>query len=209
MHGRRSDPLLLIGKISFGEEHSMREKSKHIRQNTRKRTRRLAICAILSAIGVILLYLGALIEVLDLSVVVIASLVCILAVLEMGGAWPWMIYGVVSILSLVLLPQKNPAILFLLFGGYYPILKAYYERLIPPVSWLLKFVNFSLALGGVLFLSKKVLLLPDLALLDHPLGIAVTLVVGDAVFLLYDIALTRLITVYLRIYREKLRIRNW
>ena len=187
----------------------MREKSGNIRRRSQKRTRRLAICAILSAIGVILLYLGAIIEVLDLSVVVIASLVCILAVLEMGGAWPWMVYGVISILSLVLLPQKSPAAIFLIFGGYYPILKAYYERLPQLVSWLLKFVNFNAALAAVLFLSKKILMLPDLALLDHPLGIAVTLMVGNVVFLLYDIALTRMITAYLRIYREKLRIRNW
>ena len=107
------------------------------RNQTRIRTRRLAISAILAAIGVVLLYIGALIEVLDLTVVVFASFVCVLAVIEMGGVWPWLIYATVSVLSLVLLPQKAPALLFLLFGGYYPILKACFERWCPRIiAWI-------------------------------------------------------------------------
>lgn len=177
-------------------------------KRTRKRIRRLAVSAILAAMGVVLLYLGALIEVLDLSVAVLASLVCVFAVIEMGGAWPWMIYFVVSILSLVLLPQKTAAAVFALFFGYYPILKAYFERLKPIFSWVLKFLIFNVILTCGYFTVKALFGFPDAVWLETAWGGAALYVLGNATFLLYDFALTRLISAYLRKLRDRLRIRN-
>lgn len=173
-------------------------------ETRRKKTRRLAICAILSALGVVILYLGALVEVLGLSVAAIASLLCVLAVLEMGGAWPWLIYFVVAILSLVLLPVKSAAVIFALFAGYYPILKAYYERLRPIVSWILKMVNFNVALAVLLWLS--LLFTPEAV---APILVVAMVFLGNAFFVLYDIALTRLISMYLRKLRGRLGIKKW
>lgn len=179
------------------------------RKRMRTRTRRLTVSAILAAVGVVLLYLGALIEVLDLSVVVLASLVCVFAVLEMGGAWPWLVYAVVSVLSTVLLPVKTPAVLFLLFGGCYPIVKAYYERLPRVVSWLLKVVSFNLALTLFMVAARWLLGLTDVTYFDTPLWTVLTYLAGNAVFVLYDVALTRLITAYLRVWRDRLHIRRF
>ena len=170
----------------------------------KRRTRRVAICAILSAMGVVILYLGALIDVLDLSVAVIASLLCVFAVIEMGGAWPWLIYAVVSVLSLVLLPQKSPAVVFALYAGYYPILKAYLERLPRVLSAVLKIAAFNLAFSALIFAMKYLLALPDsgaeFSLLVYALG--------NLTFILYDIALTRVISAYFRVFRARLHIKN-
>jgi hypothetical protein len=43
----------------------------------------------LSALGVVLLYIGSLVEALDLSAAVLASLACIIAVIEYGKGAPW------------------------------------------------------------------------------------------------------------------------
>lgn len=175
-------------------------------EKRRKKTRRLAICAILSALGVVILYLGALVEVLDVSAAAIASLFCVLAVIEMGGAWPWLIYFVVSILSLVLLPVKSSAVLFVLLLGYYPILKAYFERLRLLVSWVLKLVTCNVALAAILLLSR--ILVSETVSLD-PWYYVGLYALGNAVFVLYDLALTRLISTYLRRLRGRLGIKNW
>ena len=47
----------------------------------RKRTKNLTICAMLCALGVILMTVGAFIEVLDLSTAALASLLCIFVVI--------------------------------------------------------------------------------------------------------------------------------
>ena len=67
----------------------------------------MTLCAVLSALGVVLLYLGSFIEVLDLSVALLASLAIVVLVIERGGAYPMMTYGVTALLSLLLLPNKN------------------------------------------------------------------------------------------------------
>lgn len=175
-------------------------------QKSRKRTRRLAISAILSALGVVILYLGAIVEVLDLSVAVIASFLCVLAVLEMGGVYPWLIYAVISILSLVLLPLKTASVVFVVFAGYYPIVKAYYERLGTILSFTVKLVHFNVALTVLLLVSK--LFVPDFSEMG-PLLYAASYALGNLFFILYDIALTRVISLYLRRLRDRLRIKGW
>ena len=81
-----------------------------MRDRIRKRTKYLTVCAMLCALSVIILSLGSLIEVLDISVAVFASLLCIYAVIEIGGAYPWLVWLVTSVLALLLLPQKTPAL---------------------------------------------------------------------------------------------------
>ena len=73
-----------------------------------QKTRRLTVCAVLCALNLVIMYFGSVIEVLDLTASVVASLACVFAVIEMGGRWPWLIYAVTGVLSLVLLPlQRN------------------------------------------------------------------------------------------------------
>ena len=95
------------------------------RKNT---TRDLAVCAMLSALGVVLLYLGSFVEIMDMAMAAIASFAVIITVIEYGKGAPWAVYGVTSILSLILLPQKTPAAFYALFFGFYPIIKEKIER---------------------------------------------------------------------------------
>ena len=89
----------------------------------------------LSALGVVLLYIGSLVEALDLSAAVLASLACIIAVIEYGKGAPWAVYGVTSVLSLILLPVKTPAAFYAIFFGFYPILKEKIERRPRLLQW--------------------------------------------------------------------------
>ncbi len=162
----------------------------------RKRTKYLTVSAMLSALGVILMALGGLIEVLDLSAAVLASLFCVYAMIEMGGAYPWGIWLVTSLLSLILLPQKTPAVFYTLFLGYYPILKAYLERLPRWVGWILKLVVFHAALG-LIYLVLKLFLPSTLETLAGGWMIAAIYGLSLICFVIYDIAVTRLITFYL------------
>ena len=158
----------------------------------------------LSALGVVLLYIGSLVEALDLSAAVLASLACIIAVIEYGKGAPWAVYGVTSVLSLILLPVKTPAAFYAIFFGFYPILKEKIERRPRLLQWVIKEVifNVSLVIMGfaVYFLSTT----GDNLLLESPLIIAATVVMAELAFVLYDIALTRLISFYIIKLRNRL-----
>ncbi|MBR6709155.1 MAG: hypothetical protein IKL84_05700 [Clostridia bacterium] len=172
------------------------------KSNVKTATRRLTAGALFTALGVILLWLGAVVEVLDLSLAAIASLLTVIGVIEFGGAFPWLVWGATSLLSLLLLPVKFPALLYALFAGIYPMIKASCEKLRPLFAWPVKLSAFNTALLALIVLANFVLGLPDT-------GLAFTIPVfalANATFVLYDVALSRLILLYLIKLRRKLRL---
>ena len=177
---------------------------KNMNESNAQRTKRLAVCAMLSALGVVILGIGSLVSVMDISMAVIASLFCVFAVIEYGGASPWLIFVVTGVLSL-LLPQKAPAAMYLLFFGYYPIIKEKLEKKKKAVAWILKEAIFQVALAVMLLLYHFVFLSPGTT---PPWTMYVLLaVIAEVVFPIYDIALTRLITLYLFQLRKRFRIK--
>lgn len=162
----------------------------------------MVLAAVLSALGVVILLVGSLVQVLDISMAVIASLLVVFAVIELRGPYPYLVYAVTSVLAL-LLPMKSAAIVYLLFAGYYPIIKAAVEgHLSRTLAWVVKLLVFNLVLG------VAVLLVVWLAFAEIPpewVKYWWLLLVLEPVFVLYDIALTRLITVYVLRLRQRLR----
>lgn len=170
-----------------------------------KKTRKIAIAAILSALSVVILLLGSIITVLDMTAVALASLLIMLAVIEIGGAYPYLIWLVSGVLSLLLLPDKFGAVLYFAFGGIYPIFKAMFERLHYIVTWVLKFSCFNVMLIIMIIVIKFVLGLPDT-------GLGFTLPVFalcNFTFFVYDIATTQLVTLYLVKFRKMLGLKNF
>lgn len=167
----------------------------------------LTVSAMLCALSVIILGLGAVIEVLDISVAVIASLFVVYAIIEIGGAYPWLIWIVTSIIALLLLPLKTPVLFYALLTGYYPILKQKIERRMARVpAWTTKMGVFVLSLA--LIIAMAWLFAP--ALLETTGGwimVAATLALGVVAFILYDFCLTRLIAVYFAKLQKRFRIK--
>ncbi len=169
------------------------------RNQRRQRTKRLAICAMLSALGVVILYFGALLEIFELCVVGLAAMLMVPVVIEYGRGYPWGIYLTTTALSLLLLPQKMPGVVYLLFG-FYPIVKAYLERLPRWICFICKQGIFILIEAAVVVASNLILGVEDM-----PLWYDASLVLlGYATLVLFDIALTKLITLYMRKYRDRL-----
>ena len=86
--------------------------------------------------------------------------------------------------------------IYALFAGYYPILKAVFEKHLPRgVALLCKVVVFNAGLALAVFLALKFFT----PAADSAFGWKYwLLLIGTPVFLLYDFALTRLITFYLQ-----------
>ena len=166
-------------------------------------TRQLTACAMLVALGVVLLWIGSVLEVAEISMAVVASLLCIIAVIEYGGSWPWLVFAVTSVLSLVLLPNKGTAVTYALFFGYYPIIKEKLERHTRVRRWVEKELIFNAAMVALLA-AWRYLLFPTANRMPLVMGLLV-IVVFEAVFVLYDVALTRLISLYLFRLRKRFR----
>ena len=170
-----------------------------------KNTKKIALASILSTLGVIVLLLGSIFTMLDLTMVAIASLLVVMAVIELGGWYPYLVWLVTGTLSALLLPSKFAAILYIIFGGIYPILKSMFERLHFVVSWILKLSYFNSMLTLLIFLCNFVFKLPDTELSYNWL----VYLACNGVFVLYDIAASEMIMLYLVKIRKMLGLGNY
>ena len=174
------------------------------RKDLRRRTVALTVSAMLSALGVVLLALGSLLETIDLSVAALASFFVIYAVIELKGAYPWMMWIVTSGLAWLLLPQKSPALFYTLIG-FYPILKEKAERLRPVLSWVIKLVCFHLFTALAYLGFRFLLTTPDLE--TRVWMLALLYLLALICFILYDIALSRIISFYFSKLRSRLGLK--
>lgn len=167
----------------------------------------LTVSAMLSALGVVMLGLGAVIEVLDITVAIMASLLVTYAVIEIGGPYPWLIWIVTSTVALLILPLKTPVLFYALLAGYYPILKQKIEKKMARLpAWALKFGILVASLA--LMWAAMWLFAP--ALLETSGGwlmIAATIVLGIIAFVLYDFCLSRLIVLYFVKFQKRFKIK--
>lgn len=162
----------------------------------------------LVALGVIFLGIGSLLEVLDISMAVIASLCVIIAVIEYGKSAPWLVYAATSVLSFILLIHNPlPAIFFSLFFGFYPILKEKLERKPKVISWLLKEIIFNVCLAAILLIYFLLFTPTSSYNIPLPWLIVLAILLCEAVFILYDIALTRMITFYVIKLRHRFKFK--
>ena len=168
-----------------------------------KNTRRLTFCAVCVALGVIILMLGAFVEVLDLTAGAFAGMIAVLVVIELGGKWAWPTFVATALLGLLLLPAKLPVVFYILLGGWYPIVKEKIEKIkVKPIGWLIKIALLNVAFALAMTVSKYVLMLPG----ETPWMTVVLALAMNVAFVLFDIALTRIISLYIFKLRARLRI---
>ena len=167
--------------------------------------RKLALSAILSALGVALMFAGSVAQVLDLTGAAVASVIVIYAVIELGGVWPYLIFAVTGGLALLLLPDKFAAVAYVLFIGYYPIVKSAAERKLPRIAaWILKFALLNAALTGIIAAMRFLFHSAETEISFTPLVYALC----NVAFLVYDIALTRLISFYYARLQKRFRFKK-
>ena len=159
---------------------------------------KIALGGLLTALGVVLMFLTGLIPIGTYALPAIAGVLLIVAVIEIGAKWAWMIYAAVAVLSLLFAADKEAALLVVLFFGYYPVLKSFLERISNKVlSWISKFAVFNVAVVACFFLAVNFLQLPEDSFTVFGIYLPwVFLILGNAVFLIYDIALSGLVATY-------------
>ena len=165
--------------------------------------KKISFSSILCALGVVILFLGSVIEVMDISVAAIASFLIIVSMIEMGGYMPPLVYLATSTISFLLLPTKTVVLIYVLFFGFYPILKKYLEMLPPLISWLSKLFVFNVVITVYYFFAKE-LLFPGV----ENLSIYIILFLNFTLFL-FDFTLTLFVTAYVRRFRKLLRIHRY
>ena len=151
----------------------------------------MAMGGVFAALAVVIMSLGTIIPVAT-YVCPVACMLLLQMVLKITGTrlgWAW--YGAVSILSLLLAPDKEAAAVFLAVG-YYPIVKPKLDK--RKGKWLWKGLFFNLVILALYWLLLKVIGMERLVEEFSGMGIAMTavlLLLGNVTFFLVDHLLSK------------------
>ena len=148
-----------------------------------RQSRQMALGGMLTAVSVVIMCLGSVIPINTYVCPVLCILVTRPVLDRCGRRIGWCYYLATAILSLLLAPDREAALVYA-FLGYYPMIRPFFERL-GPVKGMAKLVFFTLAGAaayGVLLLVMGV----GAAMNEGWLLTAVTVILWDVLFLLVD-----------------------
>lgn len=144
-----------------------------------------------------------------------AGILIMFTIIELDKKWAFGIYIAVSILSLILLPNKEAAVFYACFFGHYPIVKAILEgRNMPRVpEWIIKIIIFNASVLAAAFIMVKVFGMPLAELLGTEgetawwvrFAVPITLAIGNITFIAFDYLLTISVAVYLNKWQKRFR----
>lgn len=155
-------------------------------------TKKVALGGLLVAVAIVIMCLGGLIPLATFICPMLCALIQFVVLRFCGKKLAWAWYGAVSILSILLAPDKEAAYVFVLLG-YYPIMKPWLDRC--KLSWLWKLLYFN---GAVLLLYAVALRILGLneVMQEYEalgtIGLVICLLLANATFLLLDKLLTML-----------------
>lgn len=175
----------------------------------KRRTKTLALCGVLAALAVALLFLGGALPFAAIACPVLASLVLIPVYAESGWKWGLAWYLTVALLGMLLAPDKEAAVLFVFFG-YYPMLRKWFGRLrSKTLKWAVKLLYVNLAVAAayalMIFVLRMEAVAQEYAQMQRILLIAL-LLLANLSFVIYDLLIGRLEIYYHVRLRPKLNI---
>ena len=94
-----------------------------------KNSTRLAVCSLSAALGVLMLFLGGITMVLAYAAPMFLGLLAIMLKRTFDTKSAWITYIATSILSFILVTDKECMMMYVIFFGYYPIVRDYFEKI--------------------------------------------------------------------------------
>ena len=148
----------------------------------RQSAKRMAFCAVMAALCVVLMLLGAVLELGMYAAPLFAGLCLVPVGNRFGRKYQWLTYAATSVLCLLLIPNPEEVLFFIGLFGWYPLIRPELETLPKWLAATVKFVGFNF-----LIVAMESLVLAVLAPEVLEPGYAwFLLALGNLTFFLYD-----------------------
>lgn len=172
-----------------------------------KKSQKVALCGMVAALCTLLMFMTGVFPFATYAMPALAGLLMVTVAVETGASWAFTLYAAVSILSVILTPDKEAMLMFIMFFGHYPITKFWLEKIkFKPLSWLLKIICFNFCIVVAYIVVIFVFQMPDILTEFGDFGkysVLIMLGLGNVLFFVYDFALTQIMSVYILIFRPK------
>ena len=142
----------------------------------------------MTALTVVLMILGAVLELGMYACPLLAGVFFILVGEKYGRKYHVMLYAVSAVLCFLLVPNIEQNLIFAGFFGWYPIVRPGLQKLPKILSWIVKFGIFNGVVLAIEWLVMRILV-------PEAVGSAilwVLLILGNITFLFYDLMIPRM-----------------
>lgn len=161
-----------------------------------KKSNKITLCAILAALATVVM-MAAYFPYVTYSVPAIAGLFIMAALIETDKKWAFACY-LVSVVPIMLFAESEAKFIYICFFGFYPILKCILEKIKNNIlCFIVKIICFNGLMAICYLLLKFVTGITFTEADTTKLILAATVILFNAVFILYDILLAKLASEYL------------
>lgn len=179
---------------------------------------KVSLGGIISALCILLMFLTAVFPPLNMTIPIFTGLLIAMVAIETSNAWAMASYGCVAILSMFTTPDKEAAVLFIMFFGYYPVLQRLLNKMKKrPLAFVIKLIVFNAAIIAAYAIIIRIFGMVDIfsdftdwfADLENDYGYAnlsrflfpALLLMGNAIFIFYDYVMNLLVNTYIKWFR--------
>ncbi len=163
----------------------------------------LALGGIIGSISLVLMFFTGIMPLLSYTLPAVAGALLIILVTQVSKKYAWITYASVAFLSIFVSPDKEAALLYIMFFGFYPILKSEFERIKSRVlEWIAKISVFNVLIVVFYFLFMAFFGRNVIKDEINEFGRNIIIIfwgISNIAFVLYDIALTNIISMYINL----------
>lgn len=169
---------------------------------------KVSLGGIIAALSVVFMFMTALLPIFVYVIPALCGAMLLVIAVEISSSWAYLTYAVVSFLSLLFVPDKEAALLYVLLMGFYPILKLKLDRIKPAVfSFLVKLIVYNVLI--VAYYNLTIRIISSSTLQDDMgdfgrYGVYIFWGLTNIVFVIYDVAIKHIMTLYLEWIRKKI-----
>lgn len=158
----------------------------------KNKTKNTAVCGLMTALSVVLMMLTTLVPVFMYVIPIVTGLVVLFVADVSDKKWAIGVYFSTAFLSLLLITDKEAALTYALFFGYYPLIKDIIEKTPKAIGWLLKLILFNASAVGIGVISFYLFGVSGEEYNEFgEYTIPILLIMANVAFVLYDFCLTK------------------
>ena len=169
---------------------------------------KIALGGVISALCLMFMFCSGLFPMFDYTIPTFSGFLMVIMIVETNAAWAFTTYVAVSFLALLITPNLQCSLLFVIFMGYYPILKYFLDKLkLRPLAWVIKFVVFNAAVVVFYLLFQFVFMTENMLEGMEKFGKYAELILlagANVFFLIYDYLVGILTNIYVSWFRKRI-----
>ncbi len=167
-----------------------------------KKSKQNALSGVVAALSLLLMFCGSVIWVFTYVAPLLTGILLMILSKSVNKKSAWLTYFTVSVLSLLFFADKESALTYVFFFGFYPIIKSDVDKIkIKPLKFLIKIAVYNVGIITSQLICVFVFGIP----FDMLLGkwtVVVLLLIANVIFVVYDKLLFMLSIIWNKKYKK-------